>query len=236
VIRLLVYTSELLNALALDVLFSKCADIRLVSVVSDAEDLYDQVASTQPDVVLLSIATTQEWSLLNATQRLAATAKVVLWIHEITVPLAHRLLETGVHGLLRKSLAPDMILRCVRKVYGGELWIEQPLIRALLTGRAVKISRREGQLIALVSQGLKNKEIASVMSITEGSVKVYLSRLFVKIGAKDRRELALLGQRNGQNDGSVPGVAPHLTSVFLNSDTGSDSLPVLRSAAARSGG
>ena len=148
-----------------------------------------------------------------------------------------RLLESGVHGLLRKSLPPDMILKCVRKVHSGELWIEQPLIQALLTGRAVRISRREGQLIALVSQGLRNKEIASAMAITEGSVKVYLSRLFVKIGAKDRRDLALLGLKNGQTDGNVPGgdLVPQLTSVFLNSDTGNDSLPVFR-LAARSGG
>jgi hypothetical protein len=59
----------------------------------------------------------------------------------------------------------------------------------------------------LVTQGLKNKEIASVMGITEGTVKVYLSRLFGKIGARDRFELALIGLRNapsGMDFGSAP--------------------------------
>ena len=58
------------------------------------------------------------------------------------------------------------------------------------------LSRREGQLITLLSQGLKNKEIAFTLKITEGTVKVYLSHLFQKVGVKDRFELAVFGLNN----------------------------------------
>jgi DNA-binding CsgD family transcriptional regulator len=60
----------------------------------------------------------------------------------------------------------------------------------------VALTRREGQLISLLSQGLKNKEIATALNISEGTVKVYLSRLFQKVGVKDRFELALFGLKN----------------------------------------
>jgi DNA-binding CsgD family transcriptional regulator len=60
----------------------------------------------------------------------------------------------------------------------------------------VALSRREGELVSLLSQGLKNKEIASQLSIGEGTVKVYLSELFEKVGVKDRFELALYGLKN----------------------------------------
>src|SRR5450432_2214071 len=57
-------------------------------------------------------------------------------------------------------------------------------------------TRSEGQLVTLLAQGLKNKEIATALNISEGTVKVYLSRLFQKLGVKDRFELALYGLKN----------------------------------------
>ncbi len=95
-----------------------------------------------------------------------------------------------------------MLVKCVRKVHAGELWFEKALTQTFLSGRTVKVSRRESELINLVSQGLKNKEIATVMGVTEGTVKVYLSRLFGKIGARDRfragtHRAAQRAQRNG---------------------------------------
>ena len=59
-----------------------------------------------------------------------------------------------------------------------------------------RIDAAQGQLVSLLSQGLKNKEIATTLMISEGTVKVYLSRLFQKVGVKDRFELALFGLKN----------------------------------------
>ena len=65
-----------------------------------------------------------------------------------------------------------------------------------MSARRYSLTRREGQLVSLLSQGLKNKEIATALTISEGTVKVYLSRLFQKLGVKDRFELALYGLKN----------------------------------------
>jgi DNA-binding CsgD family transcriptional regulator len=67
------------------------------------------------------------------------------------------------------------------------------------------LTRREGQLVTLLPQGLKNKELAYALGITEGTVKVYLSKLFKKLGVNDRFELALYALKNvvsGQNGGA----------------------------------
>jgi DNA-binding CsgD family transcriptional regulator len=61
------------------------------------------------------------------------------------------------------------------------------------TEPAVRLTRRENELLALVSEGLKNKEISARMGITPGTVKMYLEKLFDKVGARDRYELALYG-------------------------------------------
>jgi DNA-binding CsgD family transcriptional regulator len=71
------------------------------------------------------------------------------------------------------------------------------------------LTGREIQLIRLLALGLKNKEIAATLSITEGTVKVYLSRLFQKLGVKDRFELALYGMKHpGSNAFRVPRQGP----------------------------
>ena len=206
-ISLTVYTSEPLNSIALEVLFRPSEDISLLPVASDVTDLLSQVRSLKPQVVLLAVDTSVDWGLLNKLREESPDIKVVLWLHEITPELAYQAIECGVRGILRKSLAPEMIVKCVRKVHAGELWFEKALTQTFLSGRTIKVSKREGELITLVTQGLKNKEIATVMGITEGTVKVYLSRLFGKIGARDRFELALIGLRNapsGMDFGNVP--------------------------------
>jgi two-component system nitrate/nitrite response regulator NarL len=195
-ISLTVYTNEPLNAIALEVLFRQSEDISLLPIVCEVSDLLSQVGSLKPHVVLLAVDTSVDWGLLNQLRRQSPDARVVLWLHEITPELAYQAIECGVRGILRKSLPPEMIIKCVRKVHAGELWFEKALTQTFLSGRTVKVSRRESELITLVSQGLKNKEIATVLGITEGTVKVYLSRLFGKIGARDRFELALIGLRN----------------------------------------
>ncbi len=195
-ISLTVYTSEPLNSIALEVLFQPAEDISLLPVASDVVSLLSQVRSLKPQVVLLAVDTSVDWGLLNKLRQESPDTKVVLWLHEITPELAYQAIEGGVRGILRKSLAPEMIVKCVRKVHAGELWFEKALTQTFLSGRTITVSKREGELITLVTQGLKNKEIATVMGITEGTVKVYLSRLFGKIGARDRFELALIGLRN----------------------------------------
>jgi DNA-binding CsgD family transcriptional regulator len=76
------------------------------------------------------------------------------------------------------------------------MWFEESLKEGFWASRPINLSRRESQLVSLLSQGLKNKEIATLLLISEGSVKVYLSRLFRKLGVNDRFELALYGLRN----------------------------------------
>ena len=108
-------------------------------------------------------------------------------------------MAVGIHGILKKTVSEQMFLKCLQTVSNGEVWLDRSLTMTLLTTRPIKLAKREGQLIALLAQGLKNKEIATALGVSEGTVKVYLSRLFEKVGAKDRFELALYGLKNMTN-------------------------------------
>jgi DNA-binding CsgD family transcriptional regulator len=88
--------------------------------------------------------------------------------------------------------------------------VEKEMVASLLCTKRIVLGRRERQLAILLAQGLKNKEIAYRIGLTEGTVKVYLSRMFHKVGANDRFELALyaienvLGNRRNPSDSEVP--------------------------------
>jgi DNA-binding NarL/FixJ family response regulator len=198
-IVLMVYTGEPLNLIALDLLFRSEEGISLLPIASDVSSLLSRVPSEKPDVILISVEASVDWALLDRLRREHPDSRLVLWIHEATPEIAFQAIESGIQGILRKNLPPELIVKCVRKIYDGEMWFEKALTQTFLSGRPIKVSRREGELITLVSQGLKNKEIATAMDISEGTVKVYMSRLFGKFGARDRFELALIGLRNSNN-------------------------------------
>lgn len=230
-ISLVVYTSEPLNAIALASLVDSCSDVCLTSIVADLSTFASQVAHNKPDVILLSVDGQLDWGLLHLLHRESPVSRVVLWLHEIPAESAFRAKEWGVRGILRKSLPAEMILKCVRRVSEGELWFEKTLTDTFLSGRTVRVSRRENQLITLVSQGLKNKEIASVMEISEGTVKVYLSRLFEKVGVRDRFELALFGLRSASNPPDSLAATSVMSHVFVASAGSSE--PTRRNANTR---
>jgi len=105
----------------------------------------------------------------------------------------------GVQGFLSTTASPDTMLECLRFAGSGEMWMERSLANTLLNSRPVALSRRQTQLLSLLVQGLKNREIASELGISEGTVKAYLTTLFEKVGARDRFELALYGLKNLRN-------------------------------------
>ena len=111
---------------------------------------------------------------------------------------------------MRRSLSLELQVRCLEKVGAGELWVEKTLIASLLSTKRFVLSPRERQLTTLLAQGLKNKELGYRLGLSEGMVKLYLSRLFQKVGVSDRFELALyaiqhlLGGRCSPAEPEVP--------------------------------
>jgi len=187
------------------------------SVATNVADLLDRIPAERPQLVLLEVTSAAGLDLLHNVVAINRTAAVILWVDDVSAELAAQALSLGARGLLRKSLPIESQARCLERVAAGELWIEKTLSDKLLSTRRVALAPRERQLIVLLAQGLKNKEIAYTLGITEGTVKVYLRRLFEKTGANDRLDLALFGLKNlFVNRTSEPG-APVPTAAFVPS-------------------
>jgi DNA-binding NarL/FixJ family response regulator len=192
----LLSTDEPILAEGLKRILSTSDGLDLSSWCPRVEELREQLEEFCPDLLLIDLTADVDFALLNSIQDVAARSKIVLWVRSISTELAMQAMSVGVRGILRRTLPTETLIRCLNRVQEGELWFEKALTDNLMTTRRYTLTRREGQLVALLSQGLKNKEIATAMSISEGSVKVYLSRLFQKLQVKDRFELALFGLKN----------------------------------------
>jgi DNA-binding NarL/FixJ family response regulator len=170
--------------------------LSLVAAESQLARLLDSVRERKPDVLLLDLSPELDFEFVRQIRHAAPTCKVVLWTRGLAMEVAWHAVELGVSGILLKTLAPELMIKCLQRVGAGELWLDSNLTTMMLTSKPVRLTPRESQLVALLARGLKNKEIATELNISEGTVKVYLSKLFEKVGAKDRLELALFGLKN----------------------------------------
>lgn len=195
--RVLLYSTVPILAKGLAAVLSSVPEFDLVTVCSNAAQLPQAVSLTAPDLVVIDMDEETSFDRL-VDLRSAATPppKIILWIHAISPELAYQAMRLGVRGILRKTLGTEFVVKCLQKVADGECWFEETLTSSFVNIRAIRLTARESQLISLISQGFKNKEIADALFIAEPTVKIYLSRLFRKVGAKDRFELALYGLRN----------------------------------------
>ena len=194
--KVLLYTPEPIAAEGIWSVLRQVEGFEPLSTCGTVPCLLEQMARHAPDLVLMDLTTEVTFGVLSEMKYAMSHTRIVLWVNAISTELAFQARELGVRGILRKTLPTDLQVKCLQKVQAGELWFEKALTDSFLCARRVALTPREGQLVSLLSQGLKNSEIATALEISEGTVKVYLSRLFKKVRVDNRLELALFGLRN----------------------------------------
>src|ERR1700680_987769 len=172
--RLIMFNDEPLVAEALATVLQGADDIEVVQVVERISEVVPAVLEEQPELLLLCLTPETHLGVIRQLRQASPNCRIVLWVHSIANELAHQAMEAGVRGILRRTYSPEMILKCLRKVHEGEMWFDRFLTSSFMACRKVHLTRREGQLVRLLAEGLKNKEIATALSISEGTVKVYM--------------------------------------------------------------
>jgi DNA-binding NarL/FixJ family response regulator len=123
---------------------------------------------------------------------------VVVWGMSITEAEALKFLQAGAKGIVRKSADTNTVLSCLRAVAQGRSWMQDSVFReaaAVDTQIRTDLTPREHQVMELVEQGFKNREIAQELGIRPGTVKIHLKHIFEKTGVRGRHGLALNGLR-----------------------------------------
>ncbi|MEO8027201.1 MAG: response regulator transcription factor [Bryobacteraceae bacterium] len=124
---------------------------------------------------------------------------IIVWGVALTETEALRLLQVGAKGILRKSASLQLVESCMRSVAAGSSWMEDGVFREAHRGDRYprsELTPREQQVLELVEQGSKNREIALELGIRPGTVKIHLKHIFEKTGVRGRFGLALNGLKD----------------------------------------
>lgn len=193
----------------LEQLFGTEPDLEVVARATSAEAAVRALEEFKPDVLVLDLAMpgqTGLWVMEQAAAR-ALPARIVLLTAHVDEQQLLEAVRLGVAGVVLKEMAPRLLVECVRKVHGGERWIEKHSVaRAMdrMVRRDSELQRltrlltpRELEIVKQVVEGLRNKEIAERLSITEGTVKIHLHNIYEKLGVTGRSQLILHVTREG---------------------------------------
>lgn len=203
-IRVIIADSEAIFRVGIRKIFALEDDIR---VVAQAENLAQTIASVQKfptDVVLFEITlSSSAGEAISEILEKSPKTRIVAVGNEIGEQETCDLLRRGVTGILTRSVSPDLLVRCIRKVHGGETWLDNRGVNWVIEAYRAqaaqlmaprnqpRLSDKELQIISGVTQGMKNKDIAQEIGTTEQVVKNYLRKVYDKLGVSDRLELAL---------------------------------------------
>jgi DNA-binding NarL/FixJ family response regulator len=179
-------------------------DLRVVAQAETLGQILSAVAKFPADVLLFEsrIAPNPTEALAEILTR-APELRIVLVCGDLDADATVEYLRRGVRGIVNRAITPDLLLRCVRKVAEGEIWLENRGVHwvieayksqaAMLTAPRAKnrLSDKEMLIVSGVAQGMRNKEIAQQVGTTEQVIKNYLRKVYDKLGVSDRLELAL---------------------------------------------
>jgi DNA-binding NarL/FixJ family response regulator len=190
--RVLLVTEQALLLLAFRELLDK-AGLDAEHSVFGAADLAGGIGGLSVSMVVIDPEAGLTWEKLNGLRGELPNAKFVIW-GRVTPQLVQQALAAGIEGVLSNRLAPAEAADALSRISRGERQFRFEAEWQRPKPSKPGSSAREQEVVALVMGGRTNRQIATELHTTEGSVKVYLNRVFGKTGVKSRHELALVGE------------------------------------------
>lgn len=175
-------------------------DYEIAGTAATGEEAIREVERTDPDILLLDLQMPRGTGMevLRWVRSRGPGPRVILLTAAIDDGSLMEAKSLDVEGMVLKNSDPAYLLDCLDRVRSGGTWIDpelsaraQELAESLGDIGRPALAPRERQLIRYVRQGLRNREIAKQLGVTEGTVKVYLHGVFEKLGVSTRTELAV---------------------------------------------
>jgi DNA-binding NarL/FixJ family response regulator len=212
-ISILLVDSQTLLRAGLRLILEKEPKFTVIGEVSSREEALE-AARLRPDIIILNLNSQGEsdLDLLPDLTIIAEGARVLVLIGDFDLEWRLRIVRFGVKGMVQKTEPPDRLIAAVKSVYAGEVWLDPKTVSHVLddllskgdvkqTNRVLNngvwLTGRERDIIALIGEGLKNKQIAERLCISEPTVRHYLTSIFEKVGVKDRQGLIVYAYQRG---------------------------------------
>ncbi len=188
----------------------EAAELEVVGEAGDGHEAVELALSRRPDVVLMDIRM-PGLDGIEATRRIVAAPGAPQVLVLTTFDLdeyVYRALQAGASGFLLKDAPPERLVEAVRTIARGEALLAPSLTRRLIErylaapapdapAVAIELTPREREIWALLARGLSNHEIGAELYLSEATVKAHITRLFQKLGVRDRVQAVVAAYESG---------------------------------------
>ena len=200
------------------------SDFDIVVATENPAVAIEHIRKSKPQIILLGWPASSVGSqkVFASIQDSKLLTRVIMLVNDDAKEDVVEAVQQGCCGIVPKQTSTELLLKSIRKVNAGEFWLDRMttanVIRRLANKKGAgtaggntssrlgvrphssALSQREREIVALVAQGFKNKEIAERMFISEQTVKNHLHNIFDKLGVSDRLELALYAIHHNLHD------------------------------------
>jgi DNA-binding NarL/FixJ family response regulator len=187
-------------------------NFQITTVPLDGAVILENMQTSSADVVLLAGNQSSHFGVLRWLHLSFPATATILLVESYDRELVVQAFRAGVRGLFLFNQAPfRMLVRCINAVAAGQIWINSQQLRYVLdalsevdtlrvvnSGGQALLTPRLEQVVALVADGLSNREVAYQLGLSENTIKKYLLRIFDKLGISTRVELVLYAVSHGE--------------------------------------
>jgi two-component system NarL family response regulator len=174
-------------------------DVEVVAEVGRASELESVLAATPCDVLLLDLQM-ERW-MADDIERLARSATIVVLTASERNADGLGAIRMGARAVVQKRFAVETLMEAIRAAMDGLVWmppeLQAELVEAPSERAENQLTSREREIVRCVAMGMRNAEVATRLTITEGTVKKHLNNIFQKLDIRDRVEVALYAMRAG---------------------------------------
>jgi DNA-binding NarL/FixJ family response regulator len=216
-IRVLIFDHQALIRDGIRMILNDSAKIQVIGEAGESEQALALAKDSDVDIILIELNLDAELNtdiiseLVGANRR----ARIILLTSIEESQILHLAVQMGAMGVVSKTGNRQTLYKAIEKVHAGEVWIDRAMMANVLTqishsrldaksdpeiARMASLSEREREVIVLIGKGLKNKEIATQLSISEITVRHHLSSIYNKLAVANRLELTIYAYRNGLAD------------------------------------
>jgi len=209
-IRVILADTQSLYRVGIRKIFGSEEGIQLVAQPETLGQMLEAVVKFPADVLLFDSALSEKpaEAVAQIMERVPGLKVVILVDKPLREEETVECVRRGVRGIVSRSIPPELLVRCVRKVAAGEPWLDKRSVHWLAEAYRthphpsaphgkLKLSEKEQVIVTLVTDGRRNKEIAHELGTSEQVVKNYLRRIYERLGVADRLELAIYSLQHG---------------------------------------
>ena len=187
----------------LETLLRREPDINVIDRCADGVETFRAVTKHRPDVLILDLSMPRAdgVTVLRQMSSERLPTRVVILAAVVDDDALVEAIRLGVRGIVLKEVAPRFLVDCIREVYAGRQWFEEvavgeamdKLVRREAAAKEISavLSRREIEVVRAVAKGLRNREIAERLGIAEGTVKLHLHTIYMKLRVDGRTALVV---------------------------------------------